>query len=155
MTAEETFRSIPGGEALLEWFEGLPTFRTEEGMPDFHDAEILTLNLVRDGPGKLVLLTKILGERQPDSHLARRKECTVTLVLLDVFDLDLRCFARQNVVSSLTILSREFSDREMATLPGKLSGLGYEIEIESSWGVSGTIRCRSLAIEFHARDLGH
>lgn len=155
MEGEETLRAIPGGEALLKWFEDLPTFRTEEGVPDFHDAEILALDLDRDGPSKLVLRVSIFGERQPDGRLALRKECTVTLALLDVFDVDLRGFGRQNVIGGLTISSRQFSDTEMATLPAKLVGLGYEIDIEPLWGLSGTIRCGSLTIEFEARDLAN
>jgi hypothetical protein len=152
MTAEKTFRAIPGGDALLGWFESLPTFRTEEGVPDFHDAEIVKLDLDRDEPGKLILRTSILGERQPVGHFARQKECTVTFTLIDVFDVELRGFSRQNVIGSLKISHREFSDSEMATLPGRSAGPGYEIHMEPCWGLSGTIRCRSLSITFTASD---
>lgn len=155
MTAEKTFRAIPGGDALLEWFEGLPTFRTKEGVPDFHDAEILALDLDREGPARLVLRTWIFGQLQPGGQLPLRHECTVTLLLLDVFDLDLKGFGRQNVIGRLTLSCREFSGAEMASLPGKVAGPGYEIDIEPCWGLSGTIRCRSLEVEFKIRDLAN
>lgn len=139
MEAEATLRAIPAGNAFLDWFADFPTF---------HDAEIVGVDLSRDRPGKLVLHTWKIGELRADGYFAREKRCAVTFVLTDVFDLDLRGFGSQNVIGSMSIVPREFSDAEICTLPLRAGGRGYELNIEPCFGLSGTIRCIDLSLDF-------
>ena len=79
--------SIPGGKELLNWFGK---------KPNFGDAEVLSLNLNRDGPSTLCVG---VYKEVKSSHQA----IIGTFTLCDMIDIALEGFGHQNVIEGLTI----------------------------------------------------
>jgi hypothetical protein len=78
------YSSIPGSEKLLQWFEGVPSF---------HDAEVLEFHLDRTGKSWIRILTTY-------------KPATVIFTLEGITDLELCDFSCQNVIFDLHLESR-------------------------------------------------
>jgi hypothetical protein len=119
--------TIEGGQELLDWFSGFPTFGRD--FPDFGDSEVVSFHLRRKGASELVIHV----ERASSSAI-------VTLVFGDWIDTQLRGFSHQNVISGLTL--RHAGDRDIG--PGEL-GVGctpglHVIELEPCFGAAGIIR---------------
>ena len=122
--------TIPGGPALIEWFGG---------WPEFGDAEILELRLVRRGPSLLRVATMVsaAGKKQGPPF----KHAVFDFTLRDMIDVHLDGFSHQNVIGGL-ILRRAQDQPVHPTLLG--TGLvqgDVEIELEPYTGAYGTIRC--------------
>jgi hypothetical protein len=83
MTNSDSGLELPGSDLVTKWF-GIWT--------DFHDAEIISLNLQRRGESSLRVYPYF-----PD------KPATVEFLLNGITDLELADFSSQNVISSLTI----------------------------------------------------
>ena len=131
MTMVSSF-PFEGGEAIESWFGRSPTF---------HDAEIASLSLDRAGPSTMTVYwfctTAQTDER---GYYILDKHALVTFRMDQVFDLKLSGFNGQNVIFNLAIGKRPDSDP------------GYDIEIETSHGLSGRISCRSLALSLKPVD---
>jgi hypothetical protein len=138
--SELIYHGVPGGQDLVRWFGQVPSF---------HDAEILSLNLRRNGQNSVRLhgwiMTAKVGQ---DGQLALDKHAIVTFLLEGVMDLQLDGFSHQNVIMGLIL--RCAPDRperhgylSQAPLPEDI-----EIEIEPCFGISGLIRARSVSITF-------
>ncbi|AWN50261.1 hypothetical protein DK419_26180 [Methylobacterium terrae] len=111
---------IPGGRALIDWFDGAP---------EFGDAEVVSLLLDRRGPSTLRIAL--------DHH---GKSATFVFELAAWIDADVRGFSHQNVIGSLTL--RRAEEREVQ--PWEL-GVGcrpgeWMIECGPCFGAYGTIR---------------
>jgi hypothetical protein len=120
---------IPGGETLLAWFHG---------WPEFGDAEVVEMRLIRSGPSVLRIVVEV-SERGRYGG-APFKTAVVTFILRDVMEVALQGFSHQNVIGGLKI--------GMATdnpIHPSLIGIGlftpdHEIELEPTVGAFGTIR---------------
>jgi hypothetical protein len=130
---EETIsilNEIPGGREVVAWFGG---------RPDFGDAEMLELRLVRQGPSRL-RLAAMVGEGGKHQG-PPGKHAVLDFSLHDMIDIHLNGFSRQNVIGGLRL--RRAPDRAMHP---SLSGYGLvpgevEIEVAPCAGAFGTIRC--------------
>jgi len=130
---EETvsiLNGIPGGREVIAWFGG---------RPEFGDAEVVELRLVRKGSSRLRLAATFSagGNHQGPSF----KHAVFDFSLRDVIDVRLEGFSRQNVIGGLRL--RRARDREMHP---SLSGHGLasgevEIELAPCAGAFGSIRC--------------
>ncbi|MDR3461065.1 MAG: hypothetical protein P4L76_01970 [Beijerinckiaceae bacterium] len=143
MQNEETaiYGEVPGGQALLSWFDCVP---------DFHDAEILSLHLNRKGSSVLRLHGWITTyqEDPEDRRIILKKHAVVTFTLDEIMDLQLDGFSIQNVIGGL-ILRRapDRADRRNYLALKPLQD-DIEIELEPCYGLSGFIRARSVTIRF-------
>ena len=138
--AETVYASIPGGSNLIAWFGQIP---------DFHDAEIVSLGLRRRAPSMLVIHAWN-GTNEADHRGARvlDKHAVVTFALEDIIDLQLSGFSHQNVISGLRL-------RRAPERPDRLPFYGidpspkdYEFELEPRLGLNGIIRCRRVLVDF-------
>ncbi len=130
---EETLsilKDISGGAEVIEWFNG---------WPEFGDAEVLELRLVRQGASLLRLAAEAseAGKYQG----APFKHAVFQFVLRDMIDVHLDGFGRQNVIGGLTL--RRATKQ---TLHPSLLGIGLvpgevELQLEPCAGSFGWIRC--------------
>jgi hypothetical protein len=74
---------LTGVEAVTEWFEGWPSF---------HDAEVISIFLAREGRSVLRVYPYY-----------PQKPATVDFILEDVTDIELYDFSGQNVINSLEV----------------------------------------------------
>lgn len=104
--------SIPGGRAVIDWFSG---------WPEFGDAEVLELRLVRRG-SSLLRVSAEVRRRPPVKH------AVFDFTLRDMIDVTLDGFSHQNVIGGLTLHRAQ----DQPVHPS-LRGIGLtrgEIEIE-------------------------
>jgi hypothetical protein len=96
MQSEEWIRSnIAGAEQLCKWFGR---------WPDFHDAEVLELHLLRTVSSRLTIHAfDMTNEIGPDRRFVLDKHVVVTFTLHGVQDLDLNGFDHQNVILELSV----------------------------------------------------
>jgi hypothetical protein len=115
---------IPGGPELLDWFGG---------SPNFGDAEVISLNLNREGPSILKMaVIKLVG--------TDFQTIVVVFTLRDMIDIALEGFSHQNVVGGLTLKRCS----ELHVHPS-LVGIGlllpdHVLELEPCAGAFGRIR---------------
>ena len=86
--------------------------------PSFHDAEVRSVHLNREGPSRIRVATK---------------QVVVTFVLGGVSELALNGFNGRNALSALTLTK---------------NSNGYTLELWPGHGISGTITARSVRVEF-------
>jgi hypothetical protein len=101
--------------------------------PDFHDFEIVRLEIDRKEPSVLMEIYgfQILKEVEKRGCYKRANECIITLKFNGITDIQLKGFNQQNVISSL-----EFTEE---------SGL-LKTEILTSFGLSGYIVSRNVEV---------
>jgi Immunity protein 50 len=94
-----------------------------DGLPDvsFHDAEVLAVRLDRDGP-TLDLKVEVAAQL-PNARV-------VQLRFREVSNLEIRGLNEQNVLFDLRV-ERGTDDR-------------YDVELQSSYGLSGSFGCTSI-----------
>ena len=120
----QIFEQVPGALELINWFGYWPSF---------HDAEVLSLDLQRTGPSRVSVHTfELTSQTTTQGSFACTKHVVVTFVLEDVSGLRLDDFNSQNVVAGLVL-------RQTAE--------GYELEIEGSHGLQGTITAGRIHVE--------
>jgi len=101
--------------------------------PDFHDFEIVRLELDRKEPFMLMEVYgfQTLKEVDKKGYYKRVNECVITLKFNDVTDIQLKGFNQQNVISSL-----EFTEESSL----------LKTEILTSFGLSGYIISKNIEI---------
>jgi len=121
MDLPSNLATVSGAQDLFNWFGY---------WPDFHDAEVLSLNLDRSALSTLRLHTwEMTGELDEKRHYVLKKHVIVEIGLREVFDLDLKEFSHQNVISGLTI--ERIED-------------GYRLKLGYCFGLHGTIDALEL-----------
>ena len=97
MLNEEILHGVSGGTDLLAWFVG--------HVPSFHDAEILSVLLDRNGSvAKLAIHTwEMTTDIDGDGYFINRKHVVVSFELSGVTEVSLTGFNHQNVISGLSI----------------------------------------------------
>jgi hypothetical protein len=116
-------KDIPGAVDLHDWFGYWPSF---------HDAEVISLHLNRQGSSSLRIhtwdTTKEVNEK---GHYVLAKHVLVEIILETVSDLSLDDFSQQNVISGLNI---EKTDS------------GFRLVLGACYGLAGWIEAESLSI---------
>jgi len=109
------------------------------GSPSFHDAEIQALRLDSaqrsDGEARLELEIHLFVPERADGGLTFRNHTLATLEFRGVEDVDLSGFQPQNVLFDLVLVDAPADDRAPIT-----------VELQASWGLSGSLRCRQVAV---------
>lgn len=107
---------VADSSALFNWFGYWPTF---------HDAEVTEIFISRSAPSVLKIHTWHTADHVDGKGLfVREKDVVVQFEMLEVVDLSLVGFNHQNVIAGIRI-------HEV--------GEGLCVELEPSYGVSGTI----------------
>jgi len=115
---------IAGAQALYDWFGYWPSF---------HDAEVVSLHLNRGVASVLkVHAWDTSDEVDPDGFYAQQKHVKVSFLLYDVTELGLEDFSCQNVLSGLELTKQDG---------------GVKLELDSTYGVGGTILAQNVEIE--------
>ena len=126
-TAVDLLLEVPGGPLLLQWFGGR--------VPSFHDAEVVTLTLDREGSGCSIRIHTF--EMTPDidakGFFVLKNHLVVCFRLSEVVNLELGEFNHQNVIDGLS-LSRT-ADRS------------FRLEMEPCYGLFGFVEARTMSIE--------
>jgi hypothetical protein len=121
---------IPGGRAAVAWFHG---------RPEFGEAEVLELRLVRKGPSRLRLSASVRdGEAHKGSFF---KHAVFDFTLRDMIDVHLDGFGHQNVIDGLRLRRAEPRAMHPSLLGIGLAAGEVEIELRPCAGAFGTIRC--------------
>jgi len=108
---------LNGVEAVTEWFEGWPSF---------HDAEVISIFLVREG--RSVLRVYPYYPQEP---------ATVDFILEDVTDIEVYDFSGQNVINSLEVEIAIDQNRDRV----------YRVVLAPCYGVAGRIDAKALRLE--------
>jgi len=108
---------LPGAEAVTQWFGC---------WPNFHDAEVISLFLARNGSSVLRVYPYYPA-----------KPATVEFVLGDVTDIELDDFSCQNVIFGLDV------QRAIDQNGDKV----YRLTLAPCYGVAGRIDAKSLRLE--------
>ncbi len=138
-SSQQPLDHFPGGRDVIEWFG--ETY-------DFHDAEIIGLELNRSSPSFLrILCFSFLQDEK--GELQRSKQAIVKLTLTEIFDLQLDGFSHQNVIGYLCIDRIDQFHVRKPYFDFCASSDGYELTIGPCYGLDGSIRRNSIS--FHVR----
>jgi len=127
---EPTFETmLAGATELIAWCGG---------WPNFHDAEIVRLDLHRRGVSRLVIAVRggekpNFGPRSDRRYAVPPADVLITFFFEDIEDLELTDFSRQNVVFELDLTC----DQGVVTL-----------EMSPCFGLAGKIVARKVTVEF-------
>lgn len=109
--------TLSGSDAVIEWFGH---------WPDFHDAEVVSLVLIRSGESLLRIYPYF-----------PTKPAMVDFILEEVTDLELYDFSVQNVISSLSVERRTDQTGEAAT----------RITLAPCYGLQGWIDAKRVRVQ--------
>ena len=121
------YKAIPGGEELLGWFGKVPSF---------HDAEVLDLHLKRKGRSTLRLHAWNMTSKVRNGYFVLEKHAVVEFLIDRIITLELDQFNHQNVIDGLSLSRVEVDENRQA----------FELLLEPSFGLSGTIRAEGLSV---------
>src|ERR1700730_7458956 len=94
---EVTAPVIPGADEVVRWFGNWPSF---------HDAEVLEINLRREGRSSLRLHAfRMTSKMDATGHFVLDQHAEVTFWLEGLSGLELGDFSNQNVISGLMVES--------------------------------------------------
>jgi hypothetical protein len=120
----EVTGEIPGATEIIAWFGYWPSF---------HDAEVLGMELHRDGNSTIRIHTwEMTDQVNGQGVFVCIKHAIVSFVLEQVTNLHLDSFNKQNVISGLLL---------------KQTGEGYELTLGGCYGIEGTIVADRVRIE--------
>ena len=108
--------------------------------PSFHDAEVISLTLDRQGP-KLVFLIhawEMTDEVDDNGYFRKKKHSRVRFICDQIDEMSLDGFNHQNVLFEIAIkkLREEEKDQE-----------SWGVVLDPSFGLTAEIKCRSMRIE--------
>ena len=127
MNLQKAMANLPGVQNLIEWFGYWPTF---------HDAEVVSIELNREGSSRLRVHCFCTTNRvNKYGHYITEKHAIVSFIFEKIAQLELANFNQQNVVSSISV---------------GLSENGYEVILGDCYGVSGRLEAGRLSFEFES-----
>lgn len=139
MGQDMIYADMPGGDELLAWFGEVPTF---------HDAEIISLSLSRNGVSELKIHGWIMtGGVDPSGYIVLDRHAVVTFSFEGIVDLQLDGFSGQNVIAGL-VLQRATNRGRTGHYAIPEDDLDVEIELLPCYGLDGFIRAKKIAISF-------
>jgi hypothetical protein len=122
--------NLEGADALIEWFGRWPSF---------HDAEIISLELRRASSSFMRIHTwNLTGAIKPDGFYVLDKHVIVAFEMVDISDLELVQFSKQNVISGLGL----------EPIENHPDGATIKITLGCCYGLCGQISCRKLRLKF-------
>ena len=129
ITKAEILNEVPGGADLLRWFEGR--------VPSFHDAEIISVTLDREGiSGNIRIRTfEMTSDVDAQGYFVLKKHVVVGFQLSGITGLELTDFNHQNVIDGLSV-----SDASQA------AAAKLVVEVRSIFGFGGKWRCQSAEV---------
>jgi hypothetical protein len=115
---------VPGAEQLFNWFGYWPSF---------HDAEIVSLVLNREGLSSLCLHTwQTTAQVDERGCYIKEKHIDVSFQMEEILSLALSNFSQQNVIFKLEMVE---------------DSRGYKLVLDPCYGLGGSITVRALSIE--------
>jgi hypothetical protein len=123
--------AVPGADQLFNWFGYWPSF---------HDAEIVSLVLNRDGPSSICLRTwHTTAQVDERGCYIKEKHIGVRIHMEEILSLALTNFSQQNIIFGLKIVEDH---------------RGYRLIFDPCYGLGGSISVRALSIELEPGDQG-
>jgi hypothetical protein len=123
MSVPTEIKDIHGASELHDWFGY---------WPDFHDAEIISLQLNRKGISSLRVhawdTTKEVDEK---GHYVMAKHIVVEFIFENISELALNGFSQQNVISGLDI---------------EKIGPGFRVTLGECYGLAGSIEAERISL---------
>jgi Immunity protein 50 len=109
------------------------------GWPSFHDAEVLRVELDRDGQQLLavIYLFRMTDKVDSSGYYVLENKVLATLRFLGVVDLTLKWFNQQNVLWNLEII--DVRERQ-------LEHISFEVSFPSSFGLEADFKCESIEV---------
>ena len=124
MNPQLSITDLAGAQKLIDWFGCWPSF---------HDAEVISIELNREGVSKLRVHFFSTRNRTNDrGYYITENHAIVSFILEDIAQLELNGFNHQNVLSSISVNPVDTQ---------------YEIILGDCYGVSGRILASKLSFE--------
>lgn len=121
---QNVIHELPGADALFQWFGY---------WPDFHDAEVLAIDLNRSGSSRVRVHTFDVSDQVGnDGCNVCVKHVVVSFVLDGLESIQLQGFNRQNVVSKVAVIRTEE---------------GLLLLLEPCYGAEGSLTAERISIE--------
>jgi hypothetical protein len=118
---DSAFASIPGGQALIDWFGRVP---------HFHDGNLFEINLSSGEPSTIRIHTFGISEQLDESgRYVLDRHATVTFTLEVIGYVELSDFGLPGIIFDLEVTKVDD---------------GYQLAWSGSYGVAGTIRAQRL-----------
>jgi hypothetical protein len=123
MSVPNEIRDVQGASELHDWLGY---------WPDFHDSEIISLYLNREGISSLrVHAWHTTKEVDENSHYVMAKHIVVEFILENISDLSMDGFSQQNVVSGIDI---------------EKIGSGFRVTLGECYGLAGRIEAERISL---------
>jgi hypothetical protein len=129
-THSRVLAALPGGASLIELYGRAPSF---------HDSEVQSIQLSIKGQS-LIRVRNLYPDIFSQGHVI------VSLSIAEIIDIELDGFSPQNVLDGLRILPAPEKPERQKFYPPTLAGDDLEIELESIYGLGGSITCRGISI---------
>jgi hypothetical protein len=121
---ENAIQDVPGADVLFQWFGY---------WPDFHDAEVLEIDLNRSGSSRVRIHTFEMSDQVGnDGCYVCAKHVVVSFVLQGLKTIELQGFNHQNVVSEVVLTRTED---------------GLQLCLEPCYGAAGSLTAERISIE--------
>jgi hypothetical protein len=121
---QNAIQEVPGADALFKWFGY---------WPDFHDAEVLGIDLNRSGLSRVRVHTfEMSNQVGKDGCYVCVKHVIVSFLLEDLKTVQLQAFNHQNALSELALMRTEE---------------GFQLLLEPSYGAEGSLTAERIRIE--------
>lgn len=121
---DKWLEQVPGAGALEAWFGY---------WPDFHDAEVVSLDVDRAGTSVLrIHATEFQDRFDWHGYYPQEKHAIVSFSMRDIVGLQLPEFSEKKVLSDLHIVQSQD---------------GFEIDLEPTAGHAGSITAKQLSIQ--------
>lgn len=116
---------------MCAWFEGVPSF---------HDATLLQLELRQGASSRLVARAfQMTSEVDARGHFVLTKHVDVTFTIFELIDVQLSDFTEAGIMFGLDI---------------EIDPDGMTLSFESSYGVHGRIKAKRVVVSFEPRPAG-
>ena len=124
MSPQTSVANLTGAQKLIDWFGCWPSF---------HDAEVVSIELNREGSSQLrVHYFSTTSRTNKSGYYITEKHAIISFILEDITQLELAGFNQQNVLSSISVTPIETK---------------YEIVLGDCYGVSGRIMAGKLSFD--------
>src|SRR5271169_2744095 len=121
---QNAIHEVPGADALFQWFGY---------WPDFHDAEVLEIDLNRSGSSRVRVHTFHVSDQVgKDGCYVCVKHVVVSFLLEGLKTVQLAGFNNQNVVSEVALMRTDG---------------GFQLFLEPCYGAEGSLTAERIRIE--------
>ncbi len=124
MTDAELIATVPGAQAVVDLYGQ---------WPDFHDAEVLSIELHREGVSRIpVHVFATSSEADAQGHYHYEKHAVVTFLIEEIVESAIAYFNHQNVLFGLDVRRAEE---------------GLLLRLQASYGVEAVFIAKKIAVE--------